>query len=142
MPSLLSDQPGLHNIVGFHDGYLSGFRASRRGDVNIWCWTRAEDEYLITIPGPGMLRVSSFTGANIINVINIYDAPHCPRRLYAEISGLGEEQFKPVLDSRFQQFKTNNGKLVEIATSDGCLFLATFEGAVNSIQIIRADDRS
>jgi hypothetical protein len=90
-------------------------------------------EQLIVIPQIKLVRLVGFTGSNTINSILIYDAAACPQRLYVRTAGLDSPESQIVLDTKVAQFRSSREMLLEIATSDGCELLVTFEGPSDRI---------
>ena len=137
MPSFIVDPPGQnHSLVGFHDGWLGGLRVTRKKALTIWCSTPDAAEFTLVFPNTVILRCSSFTGGNVINVIHVYGSAACPRHLYANASYLDAPEFSRALETRFESFKNTDAKLLELSTSDGCSILAVFDALLTSIQII------
>ena len=122
-------------LVGFHDGYLNGVKSAPNGDVTLWLSTTEGIEYLVVIPTVQRLWLSSFTGSNVINAILLYTPQRAPPGLLGTLWGIDPSTERTLFDRRLGAFAANKRMLLEIATSDGCSFIAEFEGDSGALQI-------
>jgi hypothetical protein len=130
-----TSRQGIWFLTGFHDGYLHGVRM-HEGKIFVWCNTLSGVKYVIVVPELTLLRLHSFTGANIINAIVFYQSDACPIELYAAARGLQDAQWADLLHSRFDEFKKSGQRLIEFATSDGATLWVGTTASYDQITIL------